>query len=220
MKILIEYFEKNQIAWDSQMINKLDAYMNGILQWNEHINLTAIREPEDFIRKHYLDSLSCILLPEYQEAGMIADMGTGAGFPGIPLAIFSPEKKFCADIGIDNVITVHGRAEDLGRQPAHREKYDLCLSRAVANLSVLCEYCLPIVKQGGYMMAYKGRDAENELTAAEGAIRKLGGSFENMIPTPLDREGDEHKLLLIKKTGSTGSKYPRKAGTPAKEPLK
>lgn len=93
MKILIEYFEKNQIAWDSQMINKLDAYMNGILQWNEHINLTAIREPEDFIRKHYLDSLSCILLPEYQEAGMIADMGTGAGFPGIPLAIFSPEKK-------------------------------------------------------------------------------------------------------------------------------
>lgn len=236
MKILIEYFEKNQIAWDSQMINKLDAYMNGILQWNEHINLTAIREPEDFIRKHYLDSLSCILLPEYQEAGMIADMGTGAGFPGIPLSIFSPEKKFvlmdslqkrlnvieqlCADIGIDNVITVHGRAEDLGRQPAHREKYDLCLSRAVANLSVLCEYCLPIVKQGGYMMAYKGRDAENELTAAEGAIRKLGGSFENMIPTPLDREGDEHKLLLIKKTGPTGSKYPRKAGTPAKEPLK
>lgn len=93
MKILIEYFEKKQIAWDSQMINKLDAYMNGILQWNEHINLTAIREPEDFIRKHYLDSLSCILLPEYQEAGMIADMGTGAGvFRGSLLRSF-PRKK-------------------------------------------------------------------------------------------------------------------------------
>lgn len=127
-------------------------------------------------------------------------------------------EQLCADIGIDNVITVHGRAEDLGRQPAHREKYDLCLSRAVANLSVLCEYCLPIVKQGGYMMAYKGRDAENELAAAEGAIKKLGGSFENMIPTPLDREGDEHKLLLIKKQALPGRNIQEKQGHLRKNP--
>ena len=213
---------------------QFDRYYELLIEWNKVMNLTSITEFDEAVEKHFLDSLSLVRVVSLHSNWKILDLGTGAGFPGIPLAIFSPEKKFvlmdslqkrlnvieqlCADIGIDNVITVHGRAEDLGRQPAHREKYDLCLSRAVANLSVLCEYCLPIVKQGGYMMAYKGRDAENELAAAEGAIRKLGGSFENMIPTPLDREGDEHKLLLIKKTGPTGSKDPRKAGTPAKAP--
>lgn len=143
---------------------------------------------------------------------MIADMGTGAGFPGIPLAIFSPEKKFvlmdslqkrlnvidqlCADIGIDNVITVHGRGrgswKTAGSPGKIRSLPFQSRSQFVRALRILPSYC----KAGRYMMAYKGRDAENELTAAEGAIKKLGGSFENMIPTPLDREGDEHKLLL------------------------
>ena len=236
MKILIDFFEKNDIQYNDEMLNKLDAYMNGILQWNEHINLTAIKTPDDFVRKHFLDSLACICLPEYKKAELIGDMGTGAGFPGVPLAVLSPEKNFvlidslqkrlnvikqlCEDIGIKNVTTVHGRAEDLGHMPQHREQYDLCLSRAVANLSVLSEFCLPLVRQGGYMIAYKGKDAQSELAQAQGAIKKLGGKTETIIPAPLDRAGDEHKLILIKKTGSSGSKYPRKAGTPAKEPLK
>ena len=233
MKILIEYFEKNQIAWDSQMINKLDAYMNGILQWNEHINLTAIREPEDFIRKHYLDSLSCILLPEYQEAGMIADMGTGAGFPGIPLAIFSPEKKFVlmdslqkrlnvieqlsADIGIDNVITVHGRAEEFAA--GRRECFDAAVSRAVADLRILSELCLPLVRVGGRFIAMKSTDCEGELTAAGGAVRTLGGRVERLLDYDIPGAGVRHRLVIIRKERPTPAKYPRRFAQIKKQPL-
>lgn len=236
MKQLIEYFEENKMPYDEDMLRKFDAYRSGVLQWNEMVNLTAIRDPKEFTIKHFVDSAACFNLPEYVKANKVLDMGTGAGFPGVPLAILSPEKEFiladslnkklkiidelCEAIGIKNVKTVHARAEDLARNPRHREGYDLCVSRAISNLTVLSEYCLPFVKVGGYMVAYKGADAEAELETAQKAIKILGGEYERMAPTPLHQVGDEHKIVLIKKTDKTGSKYPRKAGTPAKEPIR
>lgn len=236
MKKLIEYLEKNKISYDNNMIDKFDAYRSGILQWNEFVNLTAIRDPEEFTVKHFIDSIACHNFAEYQNSEKILDLGTGAGFPGVPLAILSPEKEFvlvdslnkrlkiinelCENIGIGNVTTVHGRAEDLAKAPNHREKYDMCISRAVANLAVLCEYCLPFIKTGGYMAAYKGADASREAEEAEIAVKLLGGKLHRIVDTAFDDTIDEHKILLIKKIAKTSSKYPRKAGTPAKEPLK
>ena len=178
MNQLIDYFNENQIPYSDEIIRKFDAYRSGILQWNQFVNLTAIRDPQEFTVKHFIDSATCFCLPEYAQADKIVDMGTGAGFPGVPLAILSPEKEFvlvdslnkrlkiiqelCQTIGINNVTTIHNRAEDMGRDSRHREKYDMCVSRAVANLSVLCEYCLPLVKPGGVMAAYKGADADKE----------------------------------------------------------
>ena len=236
MKQLINYLEKNKMPSGEEIIEKFDAYRSGILQWNEFVNLTAIRDPEEFTVKHFIDSAACFSLPEYQAAETILDLGTGAGFPGVPLAILSPEKNFvlvdslnkrlriidelCQSIGIKNVKTVHGRAEDLGRETEHREKYDMCVSRAVANLSVLCEYCLPLVKPGGVMAAYKGADADKELEEAKNAMKTLGATEYRMEKTAIGQEASMHRILIIKKTGKTPSKYPRKAGTPAKEPLK
>ena len=236
MKKLIEYLEKKNIQFDDDIIKKFDAYRSGILQWNQFVNLTAIKDPDEFTLKHFIDSAACYSLPEYEKSEIIVDMGTGAGFPGIPLAILSPDKTFiladslskrlkiidelCLSTGIGNVKTVHMRAEDMGRSKEHREKYDMCVSRAVANLSTLAEYCLPLVKNGGYMAAYKGGTGVRELDEARSAIKILGGGQQRWEDTPLDRVGDEHKILIIKKIRATGSKYPRKAPIPSKEPLK
>ena len=236
MNQLIDYFNENQIPYSDEIIRKFDAYRSGILQWNQFVNLTAIRDPQEFTVKHFIDSATCFCLPEYAQADKIVDMGTGAGFPGVPLAILSPEKEFvlvdslnkrlkiiqelCQTIGINNVTTIHNRAEDMGRDSRHREKYDMCVSRAVANLSVLCEYCLPLVKPGGVMAAYKGADADKELKEAKHAMKTLGAAEYRMEKTAIGQEASMHRILIIKKTGKTPSKYPRKAGTPAKEPLK
>jgi 16S rRNA (guanine527-N7)-methyltransferase len=237
---LIEYLDNNNIKYDNEMIGKFDAYRTGILKWNEHINLTAIKEPEEFTIKHFIDSITCVNLPEYQNADKIIDMGTGAGFPGVPLAILSPEKEFvlvdslkkrlkiidqlCSEIGINNVTTIHSRAEDLGHNDAHRERYDMCISRAVASLPVLCEYCIPFVRLGGSMVAYKGKDAAKELEESKGAIKILGGKFQKFVEASFDNiaddMADEHKILLIEKIKKTPSKYPRKSGNPSKDPLK
>ena len=236
MNQLIDYFNENQIPYSDEIIRKFDAYRSGILQWNQFVNLTAIRDPQEFTVKHFIDSATCFCLPEYAQADKIVDMGTGAGFPGVPLAILSPEKEFvlvdslnkrlkiiqelCQTIGINNVTTIHNRAEDMGRDSRHREKYGMCVSRAVANLSVLCEYCLPLVKPGGVMAAYKGADADKELKEAKNAMKTLGAAEYRMEKTAIGQEASMHRILIIKKTGKTPSKYPRKAGTPAKEPLK
>lgn len=214
-------------------IAKYKKYMDGILEWNEKINLTAITEESEFISKHYIDSLICAELKEFQEASGIIDIGTGAGFPGIPLAIAYPNKNFVladsllkrlkvidqltAEIGLKNVVTIHGRAEELGRKKEYREAFDVCVSRAVANLATLSEYCLPLVKVGGYFLAYKGPATAEELKKAEKAIRVLGGEAERIVPVSLD--GYDHNIVVIRKDYKTNKKYPRKAGTPGKEPI-
>lgn len=224
------------IKYDDEIISKYQAYMEGIIEWNEKVNLTSITDKDEFIVKHYIDSVMCVPCREFQNAEKIIDVGTGGGFPGIPLALAAPDKEFvlmdslnkrikiinqlCEDIGITNVTAVHARAEELAKNKDHRESYDLCVSRAVANLSTLSEYCLPFIKKGGYFLSYKGPDSEQEVKDAKKAITILGGKIEREEKASLESFDLEHKIIFIKKIKDTPAKFPRKAGTPSKEPLK
>ena len=209
-----------------------------ILEWNEKINVTAIRDPEEFDKKNVQDSLSVTALPEYGAARSVLDLGTGGGFPGLPLAIASPEKSFVLadavgkklkvvqaavqELGLVNVETVHARAEDMAKTKVHRERYDLAVSRAVANMATLSEYCLPFVKAGGFFVAYKTEDAAEEIEAAKGAIAKLGGRILRIErPSPnSDEPYSGHTLVVVEKIARTPKEYPRKAGIPGKDPRK
>ncbi|MGI6732248.1 MAG: 16S rRNA (guanine(527)-N(7))-methyltransferase RsmG [Anaerovoracaceae bacterium] len=236
MNLLIDALIKLKAPYDDNTIGLFQSYMEQILEWNEKVNLTSITDKEGFIKKHFVDSITCYDAFQYQEANKIIDIGTGAGFPGIPLAIISPEKSFvlvdslkkrlniideiAKGLGIQNVTLCHGRAEDLARSKEHREQYDLCLSRAVANLNVLSEYCLPFVRVGGWFGAYKSKNAEEELNSSKSAIKKLSGSIEEIKNFEMNGYDLDHNIIFIKKTTKSLAKYPRKAGTPAKEPLK
>lgn len=209
--------------------------MRKILQANEHINLTAIRSEEEFVEKHIMDSLTCMELSEYTDAERIADVGTGAGFPGIPLAIQSPEKNFVlidstakklrviSDIDeqlhIENVDLLHARAEEAGRNPEYRETFDLVVSRAVAELNVLVEWCLPLVKVGGHFVAYKGSKADLEVSGAEAAIKKLGGRVSEIRKVSVEG-AEDHNLIVIEKVRATPDLYPRPTGQAKNKPIK
>lgn len=239
MNLLQEALERLKIKYDDDKLEQFHRYRTLVLEWNEKVNMTAIKDPQEFVSKHYIDSIMICPSKPFQQAKKMIDVGTGAGFPGVPLAILFPEKQFTlmdslnkrililreitGEIGLKNVTLVHGRAEDLAHQPDYREQYDLCASRAVARLSVLSEYCLPFVRIGGYFAAYKSRDIEEEIADSKNAIQILGGQ---LIHTDSDFNGleivggDNHQILYIKKQQKTLSKYPRKAGTPDKTPLK
>lgn len=231
MKELKALLEQLKIDGADEKTKRLEQYMDGVLEWNEKVNLTAITDRDEFVQKHLIDSLLCAETLAFTESSSICDVGTGGGFPGVPLAVCYPEKDFvlmdslgkrvrivqqlCDDLGIGNVTAVHGRAEDLARQKAFRDHFDLCVSRAVANMRVLCEYCMPFVRPEGYFIAYKGADCESEIGDAQDAIRKLGGEPPEITPLPhLD-----HSLVIIRKSRPTPAAYPRKAGTPSKKPL-
>ncbi|MDD5823262.1 MAG: 16S rRNA (guanine(527)-N(7))-methyltransferase RsmG [Firmicutes bacterium] len=217
--------------------NKLISYLDAILEKNEHINLTAVRDRDEAVQKHIADSLSCFDVPEYKNAKTVLDMGTGGGFPGVPLAIVSDDKKFTlvdalnkrlrvideltAGIGVTNVETVHARAEEIGRGKNTREKFDLVVSRAVASLDVLVEWCLPLVKVGGYMISYKGENVSRETLEAKKAISLMGGKIERVVE--IEDATDEisgHVLVIIKKVKNTPPKYPRQPGQAKKNPLR
>ena len=234
MQKLTDALTSLNIRWDDSMAEKLVGYMDGVLLWNEKINLTAIKDRDDFVEKHLIDSILCCGFEEYINAESVIDVGTGAGFPGVPLAVISPDKEFVLadslnkrlkvisnlteELDIGNVETVHGRAEELARNKKYRETFDVCVSRAVANMAVLAEYCLPFIKKGGYLLAYKGPDAEKEMKEAEKAVKILGGKLRRIQSA--DLEGYEHNIVVIEKIKETPAKYPRKAGLPGKEPLK
>ena len=236
MNKLVNALEQLNIPFDEEIIEKYRLYMEGIISWNEKVNLTSITDKDEFIVKHYIDSVMCVPCKEFQNAEKIIDVGTGGGFPGIPLALAAPDKEFvlmdslnkrikiinqlCEEIGITNVTAVHARAEELAKNKQHRQKYDLCVSRAVANLSTLSEYCLPFIKQGGWFLSYKGPDTDKELSDAKKAIKILGGQIDREELASLESSGLEHKIIYIKKVKDTPAKYPRKAGTPSKDPLK
>ena len=223
-----------------QAAEKLLAYMDRILEINEHINLTAVRDRDEAVQKHLVDSLVCVDLPEYMEAKSVLDMGTGGGFPGVPLAIVSEGKDFtlvdsllkrlkiidglAEELEISNVKTVHARAEDIGQSAKDRENYDVVVSRAVASLDVLAEWCLPLVKVGGYMIAYKGENVSRETSEAGKAIELLGGKIERIDRVDEARGTSEeisgHALVVIKKIKNTPKKYPRKAGEARKAPIR
>ena len=204
-----------------------------ILDWNEKINVTAIRDPEDFYEKNIKDSLAVMNLEEFRSAKRILDLGTGGGFPGLPLAIACPDKEFflldsvakklkvvaaaVSEFGLENVDVLNMRAEDLAQWPAYRETFDLVVSRAVSNMTTLSEYCLPFVKTGGYFIAYKTEEAREEISKAEKAISILGGKMERIVPGGI--EGSGHIFVVVKKVKTTAPKYPRKSGLPLKKPL-
>lgn len=222
---------------DMQKKQFLTYYKNLVL-WNQVMNLTAITDMEEVYTKHFVDSLSFIKAISGQampEGSRLIDVGTGAGFPGLPLAIVYPglqvtlmdslnkRIRFLDDtveqLGLANVRTVHARAEELARNKQYREQYDLCCSRAVANISTLSEYCLPFIKQGGLFISYKSEKAEEELKESGKAVTILGGKLEDKIRFILPGTDYQRILLLIRKIKATPGKYPRKAGTPSKEPL-
>ena len=214
------------------------TYYKNLVLWNQVMNLTAITDMEEVYTKHFVDSLSFIKAISGQampEGSRLIDVGTGAGFPGLPLAIVYPDLqvtlmdslnkriRFLDDtveqLGLANIRTVHARAEELARNKQHREQYDLCCSRAVANISTLSEYCLPFIKQGGLFISYKSEKAEEELKESGKAVTILGGKLEDKIRFILPGTDYQRILLLIRKIKATPGKYPRKAGTPSKEPL-
>ena len=226
------------IPFTDPLLQSFEEYMKTVLFWNQKVNLTAITDPEEFVVKHFLDSLAICGDPAIEKADHILDMGTGGGFPGIPLALIYPDKRFLLvdslkkriaflqevteHLGLSNVTAIQGRAEDLAKNPAYREKFDLCVSRAVAKLSVLSEYCLPFVKVGGVFAAYK--TAGEDLSLGEQAVEIMGGQIERTASFPsfsddLTEFQLDHKIVFIQKSKQTPKKYPRKAGMPTKLPL-
>lgn len=221
----------------SQKAEKLFGFYELLIEKNKVMNLTSITDLEEVTYKHFIDSISLIKKVDNLkiENYKIADLGTGAGFPGVPLAIVFPNlnltlidslnkrinfiKDVCMDLKIKNIVAIHTRAEDIARDVDYREKFDICVSRAVANLSSLSEYCLPLVKLGGSFISYKSKGADIEILEAGRAIKILGGEIAKSEAFKLEKYG-ERILVEIKKINTTPKKYPRKAGLPAKEPIK
>ena len=214
---------------------QLALYERELLEWNQKFNLTAIRDVEGIRVKHFLDSFSCTLAWKEQSPRRLIDVGTGAGFPGLVLKLLYPGMKltlvesvgkkanFCAHIvqvlELENVDILPVRAEDVGQDPAHREKYDWAVARAVAAMPVLAEYLLPLVRVGGGMLAQKGEGGPAEVNAAEKALKLLGGRMRQLSKVELPGVADERYLVVVDKFAATPSAYPRKAGLPAKKPL-
>lgn len=221
------------IKINDEQIKKFMNYMNLLLEWNEKINLTAITQPEEVKLKHFVDSLT--VLKYINDDDKVIDIGTGAGFPGIPLKIMNENTKITLldslnkrinflnivieTLNLRNIQAIHGRAEEIARNKLYREKYDVAVSRAVANLSTLTEYMLPFVKIGGKCICMKGANVNEELERAQNAIKELGGEIERVDNFYLSDNDNERNIIVIKKIKETKSKYPRKAGTPSKEPL-
>jgi len=213
----------------------LITYEKELIEWNQKFNLTAIRDVESIRVKHFLDSFSCVLAWQGTPPHKLIDVGTGAGFPGLALKILYPNMKltlvesvgkkamFCQHIvsvlGLDHVNVVQARAEDLGQNPQHREKYDWAVARAVANLSVLSEYLLPLVERNGMMLAQKGESGPAVAQSAEQALKILGGKLRQLIPVNLPGVADDRYLVIVDKVAATPHNYPRKPGIPAKTPL-
>lgn len=219
----------------ARQVMSLITYEKELMEWNQKFNLTAIRDVESIRTKHFLDSYSCVLAWQANPPLRLIDVGTGAGFPGIPLKIIYPQmhvtlvesvgKKamFCQHIvsklGLEDIDVIKTRAEDIGQDKNYRESYDYAVARAVANLNILSEYLLPLVKIGGSVLAQKGETAHTEAQSAEKAIKLLGGKLKQIIPVQLPNVADERFLVLIDKVNATPEGYPRKAGIPAKTPL-
>ena len=214
--------------------NKLKEYMSLLLEWNEKINLTAIINEEDIILKHFVDSLT--ILKYIDNRDKIIDIGTGAGFPGMPIGVVNSDVKITLmdslnkriifidtvieELKLQNVKTIHARAEELARNKKYREQYNVAVSRAVANLSTLVEYMLPFINVGGNCICMKGPNVQNELSEAKNAIKELGGEIKIVDKIILPGTDYERNIIVIKKIKTTKEKYPRRAGIPSKEPLK
>ena len=232
---LVEILNENGIDVTSAQAAQLNKFYDMVVEKNKVMNLTAITEYDEFVLKHFVDSLSLVKTGIDISGKKIIDVGTGAGFPGIPLKIVYPDtdivlmdslnkrlvflNEVIAELGLNKICTVHGRAEELGVNPSYREQFDFCVSRAVARLATLCEYCIPFVKKGGCFISYKSGNVEEELTEAKKAIKLLGGESKDTVMFNLAGEEIGRSFVIIKKVDNTPKKYPRQAGKPSKEPL-
>ena len=228
-------FKELGIQLGDYQIEQFIKYYELLVEWNSFMNLTAITEFDDVFKKHFIDSISLIKAYDVNKKISVIDVGTGAGFPGLALKIAYPQMKITLldslnkriqflnevinQLGLKDIDTVHGRAEDFAKPGKLREKYDLCVSRAVANLSTLSEYCLPFVKVGGQFISYKSEKIQEEAEQAKKAIAILGGKYEKQIELYLPDSDIYRNLFVVSKISKTNSKYPRKAGMPSKEPL-
>ena len=227
--------EKWEIPFSSEQQEQFVTYYKMLVEKNKVMNLTAITEFDEVLDKHFLDSIALAQYVDLTKSISLIDLGTGAGFPGMPLKIMFPNLKVTladslnkrivfldeviGELGLTDIQTVHARAEDLAHNPDYREQYDYCVSRAVANLSSLSEYCLPFVRIGGTFISYKSGEIEEELAAAKKAIFLLGGQFDQVIPFQLEGTDLGRSFVLIKKDKKTAKTYPRKSGMPTKKPL-
>lgn len=234
-KILTEGCENLGITLSDQQIEQFLIYYEYLIEKNKVMNLTGITEFSEVMVKHFVDSLAVVKVLDLNASEKILDLGTGAGFPGIPLKIVFPKQEFLLldslnkrirflrelieKCRFEKISAIHGRAEELARNKDYRENYDLCVSRAVANLASLSEYCLPYVKVGGSFVSYKSGNIDIELKEAERAIKLLGGVVEKVEKFQLPGSDIDRSLVVIHKVRETPGKYPRKAGTPSKEPL-
>lgn len=237
VNLMLNDLKEFNIYLDEKQIYQFCKYYEILMEWNSFMNLTSITEFNEVLKKHFVDSLSLIkAVPDLEEKKYnLIDVGTGAGFPGIPLKIvFSNLKITLLDslnkrvqflnevvnqLNLENILIIHGRAEDYARPDKFRESYDLCVSRAVANLTTLSEYCIPFVKKDGFFISYKSEKITEEFDNAKAAIHLLGGKFDKQIEFQLPNSNIYRNLFIIKKMDITPIKYPRKAGLPSKEPL-
>ena len=235
-KAFIDRMSQIDIVLGKEKIIQFEQFMDYMILWNDRVRLTSIIEEDEIINKHFIDSLSVLKTNKFKDNIKILDLGTGGGFPGVPLKFYNQTfdltmldsrlkkieylENVIEKFNLLNTIAIHGRAEDYGNDIGYREKYDIVVSRAVAELSILAEFCLPFVKINGYFIAMKASNIEVELDDAKNAINILGGQIESVIKFTLPETDFERSLLVIKKIEKTPEIYPRSAGRPKKKPLK
>lgn len=235
LTILEEGCKELGITLDEIQKKQFTDFYEYLVEKNKVMNLTGITEFQEVLIKHFLDSLACVKAVDMSQIKRIMDIGTGAGFPGVPLKIAFPHLEACLLdslkkrvnfleetfqlLKLENITAIHGRAEEYAKNKQYRETYDLCVSRAVSNLATLSEYCLPYVKTGGYFISYKSGTVQEEVEQAQKAVKILGGKIQDIVYFQLPDSEIQRSLVVIEKIKATPGRYPRKAGTPLKEPL-
>jgi len=236
LQVLIEGVRSLGIALSPDQVDQFQHYASELIDWNRRVNLTAITERTEIVRKHFLDSLTVLAVIDLPVKSRLIDVGSGAGFPGLPLRIARPDlrltlleatRKKCdflnhvlSRLALEGVRIVHARAEEAGRDPAHREQYDVAIARSVAGMNVLAEYLLPLVRVGGWVVAQKSGDVQTEVERALSAIATLGGRVRGVAPVSVPGVDEPRAFVRVEKIAPVPEKYPRRAGMPEKRPLR